>query len=64
MQTWRWQDAEEDSRVSIELAGDAGSTDLVVVHDRLDADTAEAYRAGWESCLARLPGYLTSPENR
>jgi uncharacterized protein YndB with AHSA1/START domain len=32
------------------------------VHDRVDAETAEAYRAGWTSCrtacLDRLPAFL------
>jgi hypothetical protein len=31
-----------------------------VRHDRVDEETAEAYRAGWESCLGRLPGYLSA----
>jgi hypothetical protein len=40
-------------------------TKPVVVHDLVDAATAEMYRAGRESCLGRLPGYLVTPgENR
>lgn len=58
VQAWRWDGDDRDSRVTIELTAAGGGTDLVVVHDRIDAATAEMYRAGWESCLARLPGYL------
>ena len=58
VQSWRWAGDERDSRVSIDLIPADGGTDVVVVHDRLDAETAEMYRQGWESCLARLPGYL------
>jgi uncharacterized protein YndB with AHSA1/START domain len=60
VQSWRWQGDERDSRVTISLApAGAGGTDLTVVHDLLDAETAEMYRAGWASCLERLPAYLS-----
>jgi len=65
VQAWRWLGDDRDSRVTVELTAAAGGTDLVVVHDLVDAATAETYRAGWESCLGRLPGYLVTPrENR
>jgi uncharacterized protein YndB with AHSA1/START domain len=56
VQSWRWLGDDRDSRVTIELDEDenGGGTDLTVVHDQVDAETAEMYRAGWESCLARL----------
>jgi uncharacterized protein YndB with AHSA1/START domain len=60
VQTWRWAGAQHDSRVTIELTPADGGTDLVVVHDRVDAETAVMYRQGWESCLGRLPGYLAA----
>jgi hypothetical protein len=44
--------------VTIALSPADEGTDLIVVHDRLDADTVERYRQGWESCLTRLPEYL------
>jgi uncharacterized protein YndB with AHSA1/START domain len=59
VQSWRWAGDDTDSRVTIELIPADGGTDLVVVHDELDAETAERYRAGWESCLERLPAYLS-----
>jgi uncharacterized protein YndB with AHSA1/START domain len=62
VQTWRWRGDDRDSRVTVELTPTAGGTDLVVVHDLVDAATAEMYRAGWESCLGRLPGYLVTGE--
>jgi uncharacterized protein YndB with AHSA1/START domain len=58
VQKWRWLGDDRDSRVTITLAARDGGTDLVVVHDQVDAATAEMYRAGWESCLARLPQHL------
>lgn len=60
VQSWRWQGDDRDSRVTIDLApAQAGAgTDLTVVHDQLDAETSEMYRAGWASCLDRLPAYL------
>jgi uncharacterized protein YndB with AHSA1/START domain len=58
VQSWRWAGDDRDSRVTISLTPADGGTDLLVVHDQVDAETAEAYRAGWASCLARLPGHL------
>ena len=60
VQAWRWHGDDRDSRVTIELTPAGDGTDLVVVHDRIDAATAVDYRAGWESCLGRLPRYLAS----
>jgi uncharacterized protein YndB with AHSA1/START domain len=59
VQSWRWAGDDRDSRVTIELSPADRGTDLLVVHDRLDAETAEMYRQGWESCLTRLPAHLT-----
>ncbi|MFI6073043.1 SRPBCC domain-containing protein [Actinoplanes sp. NPDC051343] len=58
VQSWRWQGDDRDSRVTIDLVATDGGTDLTVVHDRLDAETAEMYRQGWQSCLDRLPAYV------
>jgi uncharacterized protein YndB with AHSA1/START domain len=58
VQSWRWQGDDHDSRVTIDLAPADGGTDLTVVHDQVDAETAEMYREGWQSCLERLPAYL------
>ncbi len=60
VQTWRWQGDHRDSRVTISLSPAGDGTDLTVVHDEVDAETAEMYRAGWQSCLNRLPAYLTA----
>jgi uncharacterized protein YndB with AHSA1/START domain len=66
VQTWHWQGDDHDSRVTIDLAeaGESGGTDLTVVHDQVDAETAEMYRQGWQSCLDRLPAYLITPGSR
>jgi len=58
VQSWRWRGDDRDSRVTIDLVPADGGTDLTVVHDRGDAETAEMYREGWRSCLERLPAYL------
>lgn len=52
---------DRDSRVTIELPPSGAGVDLVIVHDQVDDETAEMYRAGWESCLARLPAHLATP---
>ncbi|MBL7253693.1 SRPBCC family protein [Paractinoplanes lichenicola] len=67
VQSWRWAGDDRDSRVTIELTPSGAGTDLLIVHDQVDDETAEMYRAGWESCLTRLPVYLlatSSAENR
>lgn len=63
VQTWRWAGDDRSSRVTLTLNPGGDGVALVVVHDQLDAEHAERYRAGWASCLARLPAYLaaTSP---
>jgi uncharacterized protein YndB with AHSA1/START domain len=58
VQAWRWAGDDRDSRVTIDLIPAAGGTELRVRHDQVDAETAEMYRQGWESCLARLPDHL------
>ena len=58
VQSWRWAGDDRDSRVTLELTPAGAGTELRVVHDQVDEKTAEMYRQGWESCLARLPGYL------
>jgi uncharacterized protein YndB with AHSA1/START domain len=58
VQSWAWAGVDRDSRVTIDLTPAGGGTDLVVVHDQVDAETAQMYRQGWESCLGRLPAYL------
>lgn len=60
VQSWRWAGDDRDSRVTIDLVPTAGGTDLRVIHDQVDESTAEMYRQGWESCLARLPDFLTA----
>ncbi|MEV0899452.1 SRPBCC family protein [Actinoplanes sp. NPDC049802] len=57
-QTWRWDGEARESRVRIGLVADGDSTEVRVVHGRLDAATAEACRQGWVSCLSRLPAHL------
>jgi uncharacterized protein YndB with AHSA1/START domain len=60
VQSWRWKGDDRDSLVTITLTPTANGTDLTVTHAQLDARTAEDYRAGWESCLSRLPAHLAA----
>jgi uncharacterized protein YndB with AHSA1/START domain len=59
-QTWRWDGEARESRVRIELVAHGNNTEMRVIHDRVDAATAEAYRQGWEGCLSRLPAHLAA----
>jgi uncharacterized protein YndB with AHSA1/START domain len=59
VQRWRWGGDDRDSRVTLELVPEGDGTELTVTHDGVDADTAVRYKQGWETCLARLPGYLS-----
>jgi uncharacterized protein YndB with AHSA1/START domain len=63
VQSWRWAGDDRDSRVTIELAPSGDGTGLRIVHDEVDDETAAMYRAGWESCLTRLPAYLAATPN-
>jgi uncharacterized protein YndB with AHSA1/START domain len=58
VQSWSWAGVDRDTRVTVELTPSGGGTDLVVIHDQVDEETAGMYRQGWESSLGRLPGYL------
>ncbi len=61
VQTWRWAGDDTESIVSIDLTGTAErGTELALRHEHLDRLTAVNYRAGWESCLQRLPEYLAA----
>jgi uncharacterized protein YndB with AHSA1/START domain len=64
VQSWRWAGDDRDSRVTIELTPSGAATELLIVHDEVDDETAEMYRAGWESCLTRLPDHLRSAGSR
>lgn len=58
--TWRWDGDDTESLVIVELTEQAGGTGLDLRHEHLDRLTAVNYRAGWESCLDRLPAYLAA----
>ncbi len=58
VQSWHWAGDDDASRVTIDLTPADGGTDIVVVHDQLDAATVEPYKEGWQSCFERLPAYL------
>jgi hypothetical protein len=49
-----------ERRRSDSLTPSGDGTGLRIVHDEVDDETAAMYRAGWESCLTRLPAYLAA----
>jgi uncharacterized protein YndB with AHSA1/START domain len=51
------------SLVTVTLTPDGDGTDLLLIHERLPADTAESHRGGWGAMLRRLvEEVLTSPK--
>ncbi len=57
--TWRWDGDEQESRFSLDLEEEGEGTRLALLHDGLtDEQEVESHRAGWESCLDRLPAHL------
>ncbi|HEX5595184.1 MAG TPA: SRPBCC domain-containing protein, partial [Micromonosporaceae bacterium] len=56
--TWRWDDDEHTSIVTIDLVPAADGTNLQVTHDGLPAEAMAAHRQGWSDCLSRLPAHL------
>ena len=53
--TWRWDGEESETRVTIELAPEAGGTRVTVRHDGFADDQAAAeHVTGWTDCLDRL----------
>ncbi|HLV59519.1 MAG TPA: SRPBCC domain-containing protein [Natronosporangium sp.] len=53
--TWRWEDQDEQSRVTVELRPAGTGTTLTLVHDRIgDAVTRDRFADGWRDCLDRL----------
>ena len=58
--TWRanWN-PESESVVTIHLRDVEGGTELLLIHDRIDLESASSgYKQGWTSCVAKLDAYL------
>jgi uncharacterized protein YndB with AHSA1/START domain len=59
--TWRSRyTGEEATVVTVELSDEAGSTRLVLRHDRLSPDARSSHARGWGAILDRLAAVITS----
>jgi uncharacterized protein YndB with AHSA1/START domain len=57
--TWRWDGADEQTLVTIELAEAGEGTALVLTHEGFpEGPTRDDHRTGWSDCLDRLPAWL------
>ncbi len=54
--TWRWDGDDDESMVTIDLTPQGEQTELRLVHE----PHTDSHEQGWNDCLDRLPGYLTS----
>lgn len=56
---WGWRGEDRRTTVAITLEPSGTGTALVLTHaGNADRETADNHRAGWESCLDRLPAHL------
>lgn len=59
---WGWTGQDARTTVALTLEPSAAGTRLVLTHSgNADEETAANHRAGWESCLDRLPAHLERP---
>jgi uncharacterized protein YndB with AHSA1/START domain len=58
--TWRLEGVgEEDERVTVRFLGSGGSTEVVVLHERIATpQMREGHAQGWEGCLDGLARYV------
>ncbi len=59
VQTWRWDDDDDETLVTIRLTPDGTGTWLEIVHERFSSDEEVAnHLQGWNDCLDRLPAFV------
>jgi uncharacterized protein YndB with AHSA1/START domain len=59
--TWEWESDEEqvDSLVTIDLSENNGTTDMVLVHDKLASqESVDLHNEGWTGCIAQLEAFV------
>ncbi|MDO7882134.1 SRPBCC family protein [Salinibacterium soli] len=60
---WGWRGEDARTTVTLTLEPSAAGTALTLAHaGNADQETADDHRAGWESCLDRLPAHLERVE--
>jgi uncharacterized protein YndB with AHSA1/START domain len=56
---WGWRGEDARTTVAVSLEPSSAGTALTLTHaGNADDEAAENHRAGWESCLDRLPAHL------
>lgn len=59
--TWEWEGdhVEVNSLVTIDLSENNGTTDMVLVHDKLDSQhMVDIHNEGWTGCIAQLEAFV------
>ncbi len=59
--TWEWESDEQEvnSLVTIDLTEKNGSTEMVLLHDKLESrNSVDLHSEGWIGCLAQLDEYF------
>lgn len=59
--TWEWESDEQEvnSLVTIDLIDKNGSTEMILVHDKLESqNSVELHSGGWMGCLGQLDEYF------
>ena len=60
--TWEWEsdELEVNSLVTIDLSENNGTTDMVLVHDKLDSQNlVDMHNEGWTGCVAQLEVFVS-----
>lgn len=63
--TWSWEDPTEnvrDTLVTVDLIERDGSTEVVLMHERLPLERRESHTQGWQALLAKLNINVTGEE--
>ena len=59
--TWKWESDEQEvnSLVTIDLIEKNGSTDMVLLHEKLESqNSVDLHSEGWTGCLSQLDEYF------
>ncbi len=54
--TWRWEGADEETLVRVELVPVEGGCEIILTHERFATEASKVeHGKGWDACLRRLP---------
>ena len=60
--TWEWESDEEEvnSLVTIDLSENNGTTDMVLLHEKLASqESVDLHSEGWTGCVAQLEAFVS-----